>query len=102
MLKSLKDNTHAVVDLSVVLMIGIAFTGLMVIAYIIWTINDTITPAAPTTASTAAYNTTYNNTVASLLTITTGFDSAVGLIVVAITIFILALAISALLMLRRG
>jgi hypothetical protein len=28
MLKSLKDNTHAVVDLTVVLMIGIAFTGL--------------------------------------------------------------------------
>ena len=61
----------------------------MVVAYIIWTVNDTLT----TTSSSAAQN-------ASLLAITTGFDSAVGLLVVAITIFILALAIGALLMLR--
>jgi len=100
MWRSLKDSTQAVVDLAVVLMIGIAFAGLMVVAYIIWTVNDTLTPAAPTAASTAAYNTTYNNTVASLSAITTGFDDAVGLLVVAITIFILAIAISALLMLR--
>jgi large-conductance mechanosensitive channel len=101
LLKSLKDNTQAVIDLGVVLMIGIAFAGLMVIAFIIWTINDTITPTAPTTASTAAYNTTYANTVASLSAITTGFDDAVGLLIVAITIFILAIAISALMMLRQ-
>ena len=100
MLKSLKDSTQALVDISVVLMVGIAFAGLMVVAFIIWTINDMITPAAPTGASTAAYNTTYNNTVASLSTITTGFDDAVGMLIVAITIFILAIAISALLMLR--
>ena len=61
----------------------------MVIAYIIWTVNDVLT----TTASSAAQN-------ASLLAITTGFDDAVGLLIVAITIFILALAIAALLMLR--
>ena len=89
MFRSLKDNAQGVVDLGVILMIGIAFAGLMVIAYIIWTVNDVLT----TTESSAAQN-------ASLLAITTGFDDAVGLLIVAITIFILALAIAALLMLR--
>jgi len=88
-LRSLKDSTQAVIDLTVVLMIGIAFAGLMVVAYIIWTVNDTLT----TTSSSAAQN-------ASLLVITDGFDDAVGLLIVAITIFILAIAISALMMLR--
>jgi len=89
MLRSLKENIAGAVDLSVVLMIGIAFAGLMVVAYIIWTVNDTLT----TTSSSAAQN-------ASLLLITDGFDDAIGLLIVAITIFILAIAISALLMLR--
>ena len=88
-LRSLKDNIQANIDLGIVLMIGITFAGLMVIAYIIWTINDILT----TTSSSSAQN-------ASLLTITAGFDDAVGLIIVAITIFILALAIAALMMLR--
>ena len=88
-MKRLKENTRAVIDLSVVLMIGIAFAALMVVAYIIWTINGMLT----TTASSAAQN-------ASLLAITGGFDDAVGMLIVAITIFILAIAISALLMLR--
>ena len=88
-LRSLKDDLRAAVDLGVVLMIGIAFAGLMVIAYIIWTINDMLT----TTSSSAAQN-------ATLLVITDGFDDAVSLIIVAITIFILAIAIAALLMLR--
>ena len=89
MFRSLKGSTQAVIDLGVVLMIGIAFAGLMVVAYIIWTVNDTLT----STTSSAAQN-------ASLLAITTGFDDAIGLLIVAITIFILAIAISALLMLR--
>ena len=68
---------------------GIAFAGLMVIAYIIFTIQDMLT----TTSSSAAQN-------ASLANITGGFDDAVNLLIVAITIFILAIAIAALLMLR--
>jgi len=96
MFKSLKDDYHAVVDLSVVLMIGVAFAGLMVIAYIIWTVKDLLTPTVPSASSTAEYNATYN----SLGNITAGFDNTVGLIIVAITIFILAIAIAALMMLR--
>ena len=61
----------------------------MVIAYIIWTIQGMLT----TTSSSAAQN-------ASLANITGGFDDAVNLLIIAITIFILAIAIAALLMLR--
>jgi len=89
MFRKLMDDTHGVVDLGVVLMIGIAFAALMVIAYIIWTVKDQLV-----TTSTGAAT---NNSIAN---ITGGFDDAVNLLLVAITIFILAIAITALLMLR--
>ena len=85
-MRSLLDNSRAVIDLGVVLMIGIAFAALMVVAYIIWTIKDQLAPTG--------------NAATSIANITTGFDNAVNLLLVAITIFILAIAISALLMLR--
>ena len=90
-LRKLSENVHGMVDLGVVLMIGIAFVGLMVVAYIIWTIRDQLI-----TKDTAAY---VNN---SIDNITGGFDDAVNLLLIAVTIFILAIAISALLMLRGG
>jgi len=105
-MRSLKDNLYGVIDLGVVLMIGIAFASLMVIAYIIWTIKEQLLPQGVhqnnsyfqglTDAQNASYNTTYG----SVANVTTGFDNAVNLLLVAITIFILAIAISALLMLR--
>ena len=85
-IRSLLDNTKAVVDLGVVLMIGIAFAALVVIAFIIWELEDQLDPTG--------------NAQTSIDNITTGFDNAVNLLLVAITIFILAIAISALLMLR--
>ena len=88
-MRSLKDNAYGVIDLGVVLMIGIAFAALMVIAYIIWTVKDQLV----TTSTSAETN-------ASIANITGGFDDAVNLMLIAITIFILAIAISALLMLR--
>ena len=88
-MRSLRENLHGVVDLSVILMVGIAFAALMVIAYIIWEVKDQLI----TTSTSAETN-------ASIANITTGFDNAVNLLLVAITIFILAIAISALLMLR--
>jgi len=96
MLRSLKDDAKAVVDLGVVLMIGLAFASLVVIAYIIWTLKDQLLPDTPSATTTAAYNASYQ----SVANITGGFDNAVNLLLVAITIFILAIAISALLMLR--
>jgi len=85
-MRSLKDNFYAMVDLSVVLVIGIAFATLMVVAFIIWTLKDQLGATGEAERSIA--------------NITTGFDNAVNLLLVAITIFILAIAISALLMLR--
>ena len=85
-MRSFLDNARGVVDLGVVLMIGIAFAGLMVVAYIIYTLVDQLG------ATGDAANTMAN--------ITAGFDNAIALILVAITIFILAIAISALLLLR--
>jgi len=102
-MRSLRDNIQGAIDLGVVLMIGISFAALMVIAFIIWTVKDQLLLDAPTTSSSAAYNTSYyaeNATRFSIANVTGGFDDAVNLILVAITIFILAIAISALMMLR--
>jgi len=96
-MRSLKENTHALVDLGVILMIGIAFAGMAVGAYIIFEIKDSLLPNAPGATTSAAYNRTYYQ----VGNITTGFDSALSLILVAVTIFILAIAISALLLLRQ-
>lgn len=104
-MRSLKENLNAAVDLGVILVIGIAFAGLIVMAFIIWTINDILVLGTPTGNATtnptgwAAYW-AENETRASLTNITGGFDDAVNLLIVAITIFILAIAIAALLMLR--
>ena len=87
-MRSLKDNLHGFVDLGVILMIGIAFVGLIVISYIIFTIRESLNVTAGTTTSNTLEN------------ITRGWDSAIQLLLIAITIFILAVAISALLMLR--
>ena len=86
MLRKLKEDVRAVVDLGVVLMIGIVFAALVVGAYIIWTLEDQLG------ATGSAAN--------SISNVTNGFTDAVNLLLVAITIFILAIAISALLMLR--
>jgi len=88
-MRSLTESLHAVADLGVMLMVGITFAGLMVIAYIIYTMEDML--STPTTSAFANR---------SIKNVTDGFDDAVNLLLVAITIFILAIAISALLMLR--
>ena len=87
-MRKLSENIHGVIDLGVILMIVIAFAALMVIAYIIWKLKDQLNPDVDSDA------------MGSITNITTGFDDAVSLILVAITIFILAIAIGALLMLR--
>jgi len=84
-MRSLKDNLHGIIDLDVILMIVTAFCGLIVISYIIYQIQLSLNP-------TGAAALTIGN-------ITKGYDNAIALIMVAITIFILALAISALLLL---
>lgn len=88
-LRSFKDDCLASLDLGVILMIGIAFIGLLVVSYIIYIIKDKLI----TSDTSAVVNSSIQN-------ITSGWDSAVNLLLIAITIFILALAISALLLLR--
>ncbi|MBD3263571.1 MAG: hypothetical protein GF375_00530 [Candidatus Omnitrophica bacterium] len=102
-MRSLKEHIYAAVDLSVVISIGIAFAGLMVMGYIIWNIYDMFIPTAyPGTSDTAnaSWNASYYNASRSLGNVTGGFDNAVNFLLIAITIFILAIAIAALLMLR--
>ena len=92
-MRSLKENLHGMVDLGVVLMVGIAFAALMVVAYIIWTLEDQLRANTATKGIAGEVN-------RSIANVTGGFDDAVNLLLVAITIFILAIAIGALLMLR--
>jgi len=111
-MRSLSESSHAVVDLGVVLMIGIAFVGLMIMAYVIFTVKDQLTgdypayatPDLATDALNASYNeswqNSYGNPINSIANVTGGFDDAINLLLVAITIFILAIAISALLLMR--
>jgi len=89
MFQKIKQDLEAVVDLGIVLMIVMVFAALLVIGYIMYQLTVSLNPTG------AAASTMKN--------ISTGYDNAVKLILVAITIFILALAISALLILRgRG
>jgi len=90
MFEKLKNHNEAMVDLGVVLMIGIAFVGLVVVSYIIFKVRDSLFTTATTTGIATAKN------------ITSNWDSQVSLIMVAITIFILSLAIASLLYLRGG
>ena len=102
-LRSLKDDIKGVVDLGVVITIGIAFAALMVIILVIYTVKDNMLPytrATLPTGQTAQWYSKYNMTLRQTENITAGFDDAINLILVAVTIFILAIAISALLMLR--
>jgi len=90
MFEKLKNHNEAMVDLGVVLMIGIAFVGLVVVSYIIFKVRDSLFTTSTTTGIATAKN------------ITSNWDSQVSLIMVAITIFILSLAIASLLYLRGG
>ena len=87
--RDFRRDVHAVVDLGVVLMIGIAFAALMIIAYIIFTLKSQLLSATNDTEAQSV-----------IANITGNFNNAVSLIMIAITVFILALAISALMLLR--
>jgi len=71
----------------------------MVIAYIIWTLRTQLI-GTKVGSDTDGVNELWQNMNTSIGNVTSGFDDAVNLLLVAITIFILAVAISALLMLR--
>ena len=80
-------DTKAFVDVGVGISIGILFAGLMVIAYIIWTLKDQLNPTG------AAAN--------SIANITGGFDNTINLLLIVVVIWLLALAIMALLIIKK-
>ena len=97
-MRSLRDSVYAMIDLGIVLTIGIVFIGLMIVAYMVWELRDKIAPT--TNVTNDITGSTWQSQNGSVLNITAGFDSAINLILIAVTITILAIAISALLMLR--
>jgi len=94
-MRKLVNDVRGMIDLTIVLMIGVAFAALMVVAYIIFKIKDQL--VFPYSASPSSSHLRWENLSANL---TGGFDNAVNLLLVAITILILAVAIGSLLMLR--
>jgi len=87
MYRRLKDDVHAFVDVGVGISIGILFAGLMVISYIIWTLKDQLNPTGLALQS-------INN-------ITRGFDNTVNLLLIVVVVWLLALAIMALLIIKK-
>ena len=70
--------------------VGIIFASLMVMAFIIYTISDQL--ITPTTSATV--NSTIGN-------ITAGFDSAIALLLVAVTVMILGIMLSYMFIFRQ-
>lgn len=93
--KEFKDDVQGFVDIGVGITIGVLFAGLMVIAYIIWTLRDQLLDNLYTPGvSTARANSSINN-------ITEGFNNAVNLLLIVVVVWLLALAILALLVIKR-
>jgi len=88
--EQLKDDTRGFVDVGVAISLGILFAGLMIIAYIIWTLQAQLI----TTSSSTAMN-------SSIETITDGFDNMVTLLLIVVVVWLLALAIMALLVIKK-
>jgi len=97
-MRNLRESLHAVIDINVVIMLAVAFAAMMVMGFVIWKLKEQFDwRTVGTQYGGHKAQTAWNNTTAN---ITGGFDNAINLILVAVTIFILAIAISALLMLR--
>jgi len=94
MLKSfcrLKNDVHGFIDVGTGIAIGVLFAGLMIVAYIIWTLKGQLI----TESSTTDMNSSIQN-------ITTGFDSTITLFLVVVIVWLLALAIMALLVIKKN
>jgi len=89
-LRSIKDNLQGFVDVGTGIAIGVLFAGLMIVAYIIWTLKDELI----TSTSGSDMN-------SSIANITTGFDSTITLLLVVVVVWLLALAIMALLVIKK-
>jgi hypothetical protein len=89
-------------------MIGVFFVALTFCAYLIFTLKDMLIPkyasvdgGTATNATQLAWNETWRNASQSVGNITSGFDQAVNFLVIAVIIAIVAVAIGALLYIKR-
>jgi len=95
-MKLLKNNSGEI-DVGVAIMIGVIFVALTFMAYVIFKIKDLLVP----THSIVTASPSYNDLVNATDNITRGFDQSVNFLVIAIIIAIVAIAIGALLFIRR-
>jgi len=86
--RDFRRDVHAALDLAIVISIGIVFAALMIITYIIFTLKSQLLSATNDAEAQSV-----------IANITGNFNNTVSLLMIAITVFILALAISALLIL---
>jgi len=84
------DTSHAVLDVGAGIAIGVLCAALMVIAYIIWTLQSQLI----TTDSSNAMN-------QSILNVTNIFNNAILLIGIVITVALLALALLTIVALKK-
>lgn len=84
------DTSRGVLDVGAGIAIGVLLAALMVIAYIIWTLQAQLI----TTASSNAMN-------QSILNVTTIFDNAILLIGIVITVALLSLALLTIVALKK-
>jgi len=94
--RKLWNDVQGFVDVGVGISIGILFAGLMVISYIIWTLKTQLLPVDPVGQS-DIYNQMWNST----KNLTTGFDNTINLLLIVVVVWLLALAIMALLIIKK-
>jgi len=102
-MRKLTKTLEGMVDLGVVLTIGIAFVGLVVLSLVLYKVKGSLWPREPGNLSGAGTDWTtqaYNRSYFSGANVTNNWDSSVSLILVAITISILGLAVGSLIYLR--
>lgn len=90
MFRKFKDASEAFIDVGTAISITLVIVALMVTAYIIWTLSDKlITPAT---------GVALNNSIGN---VTTLFDTSIGLFAIVILVWLLALALMALIVLKK-
>ena len=90
MLIKLKEAGEAFIDVGTAISITLVIVALMVTAYIIWMLNDKLI----NTGTSAALNNSIGN-------VTALFDTSIGLFAIVILVWLLALALMALIVLKK-
>lgn len=95
MFEKFKEDTRGIIDAGAGITIGVLIASIMVIAYVIYTINAQIVTGTTLTGSDFAR---LNNT---LQNITGLLDTTIGLLIIVVVVALLALALLALIILKK-